>query len=120
MNNRIASFSQRIFADESGQVLPWVLLGMTMFIGAAGMSIDLGHAYVVHAQLQNDANAAALAAAGQVYASNSQTDTASTTGNAYSGSGGDKNVDSAIGTVSTSLSTVCLNTLEPTGETCST
>jgi hypothetical protein len=118
MNNRIASFSQRIFADESGQVLPWVLLGMTMIIGTAGMSIDLGHAYVVHAQLQNDANAAALAAAGQVYVSQSQTSTATTTADSYSGSSGDKNSDSALGTVTTTVSTVCLNALEPSGETC--
>jgi len=34
-----------------------------------GLVIDVGHAYVVRGQLQNSANAAALAAAGYVYTS---------------------------------------------------
>ena len=120
MKKTIVSFTQRIFADQRGQVLPWVVLGMSMFIGSAGMAVDLGHAYVVHAQLQNDANAAALAAAGQVYVSQTESSDATNVGGSYSGSGGDKNVDSALGTVSTTVTPVCLNALEPTGETCAT
>jgi hypothetical protein len=118
MKMTIVSFTRRIIADQRGQVLPWVVLGMTMIIGSAGMAIDLGHAYVVHAQLQNDANAAALAAAGQVYVSQSNSTNATTTGTAYGGSSGGQNVDSAISGVTTSVSTVCLNSLEPAGETC--
>jgi Flp pilus assembly protein TadG len=117
MKNKLVSFMRRIIVDQRGQVVPWVVLGMTMFIGTAGMSIDIGHAYVVRAQLQNDANAAALAAAGQVYVSSAQTTSA---GNAFSGSSGDQNVDSAIGAVTTTVSAVCLNAEEPTGETCGT
>jgi Flp pilus assembly protein TadG len=120
MNMRIVSFRQRLITDERGQVLPWLVLGMTMMVGATGMSIDVGHAYVVHAQLQNDANAAALAAAGEVYVSQSQTVNSTTEADLYSGSSGDENADSHLGTVNTSVSSVCLNSLQPTGVTCTT
>jgi Flp pilus assembly protein TadG len=118
MKKNIVSFMRRIVVDQRGQVLPWVVAGMTMIIGTAGMTIDLGHAYVVKAQLQNDANAAALAAAGQVYVSQSQSTAATNTGKAYSGSSGDQNVDNALGSVTTTVTTVCLNSQEPPGETC--
>lgn len=120
MNKRLASLTRSFFADQRGQVLPWLVLGMTMMVGATGMSIDIGHAYVVHAQLQNDANAAALAAAGQVYVSQSESTNATTEADLYSGSSGGENVDSHIGTVYTTVSSVCLNSLEPTGATCTT
>jgi Flp pilus assembly protein TadG len=120
MNQRIVSLTRRFITDQRGQVLPWLVLGMTMMVGATGMSIDVGHAYVVHAQLQNDANAAALAAAGQVYVSQSESSNSTTVADAYSGSSGDKNADATLGTVYTTVSTVCLNSLEPTGTTCTT
>ena len=53
MRERIVLFMRRIVTDQRGQVLPWLVLGMTMMVGATGMSVDVGHAYVVHAKLQN-------------------------------------------------------------------
>jgi len=111
---------RRIVTDQRGQVLPWLVLGMTMMVGATGMSIDVGHAYVVHAKLQNCANAAALAAAGQVYVSQSQSNNPTIVADLYSCSSGDKNADATVGTVYTSVSSVCLNSLEPSGTTCGT
>jgi hypothetical protein len=93
---------------------------MTMMVGATGMSVDVGHAYVVHAKLQNCANAAALAAAGQVYVSQSQSNNPTIVADLYSCSSGDKNADATVGTVYTSVSSVCLNSLEPSGTTCGT
>jgi hypothetical protein len=84
------------------------------------MSVDVGHAYVVHAKLQNCANAAALAAAGQVYVSQSQSNNPTIVADLYSCSSGDKNADATVGTVYTSVSSVCLNSLEPSGTTCGT
>ena len=118
MKKRIVSFTRKIVADRRGQILPWLALGMTMMVGAAGMSIDVGHAYVVHAQLQNCANAAALAAAGQVYDAQSNSVNTTTQGDAYSCSSGGNNVDPTLGTVSTSVNAVCLGSLEPSGTTC--
>ncbi len=118
MKVKIVSFLQKVLKDERGQLVPWLVLGMTMTVGAAGMSIDVGHAYVVHAQLQNDANAAALAAAGQVYVSQSQSNNPTTIADLYSGSSGGKNIDSTFGTVTTSVNSVCLNSLEPPGTAC--
>jgi Putative Flp pilus-assembly TadE/G-like len=118
MNKRFVFFTRRLVTDQRGQVLPWLVLGMTMMVGATGMSIDVGHAYVVHAQLQNDANAAALAAAGQVYVTQSQSVNSTTQADLYSGSSGGLNVDKTIGTVNTTVTTVCLNSLEPSGTTC--
>lgn len=47
--------------NDSGQVLPWMALLMTVFIGAAGLTIDLGRGWVAYRQLQAAADAAALA-----------------------------------------------------------
>ena len=67
MKTTILSFARRALIDQRGQVLPWVALGLVGMLGMGGLSVDVGRAYVVHAQLQNDANAAVLAAAGLVY-----------------------------------------------------
>ena len=52
----------RVIADQSGQVLPWMVFLMVLFIGAAGITVDLGHAYVCYRELQASTDAAALAA----------------------------------------------------------
>ena len=69
---------------ERGQFLPWIALLMVSMLGIAGLSIDLGRAYVLRQQLQNVANAAALAAANQVYLS-STTSQANAIANKYGG-----------------------------------
>src|SRR5664279_5616096 len=49
--------------NEDGQVLPWMALLITLIMGAAGLTIDLGHAYVCYRKLQSSTDAAALAGA---------------------------------------------------------
>jgi hypothetical protein len=117
MNKTKMSFVRRALSDQRGQVLPWVALATVGMLGMGGMSIDVGRAYVAHAQLQNYANAAVLAAAGLVY-NTSSTNNATTEATLYSASAGDKNVNQNLGTVTTTVSTVCLNILEPAGSTC--
>jgi hypothetical protein len=107
MKTTIVSFARKALNDQRGQVLPWVALGLIGMLGMGGMSVDVGRAYVAHAQLQNYANAAVLAAAGLVY-NTSSTNNATTEANLYSGSSGDENVNNALGTVTTTVSTVCL------------
>lgn len=48
---------------ERGSVLAMSALGMLAFLLATGMAVDLGHFYVVKSELQNAADAAALAGA---------------------------------------------------------
>ena len=48
---------------ERGQVLPLVALGLVVITGFTGLTVDLGHQFVVKRQLQAAADAAALAAA---------------------------------------------------------
>ena len=52
-----------VLRNESGQVLPWMVLLSTLILGATGLTIDLGHAYVCYRQLQASTDAAALAGA---------------------------------------------------------
>jgi Flp pilus assembly protein TadG len=109
---------RKSFKDESGQTLPFVALAMTALLGVCGLVVDVGHAYVVRSQLQNSANASALAAAGYVYTA--QTDTVNTTtmANEYGAVSGGQNVYSA-GTVTTTVATKCVNILMPKGTSCS-
>jgi Flp pilus assembly protein TadG len=118
MKSTIVSFVRRALHDERGQVLPWLAMGFVGMLGMGGLTVDVGRAYVVHAQLQNYANAAVLAAAGLVY-NTSTTTNATTEANAFSGSTGDENASSStVGTVTTNVYTVCLNSLQPPGATC--
>jgi Flp pilus assembly protein TadG len=111
------SFVRRALNDQRGQVLPMVALATVGMLGMGGLSVDVGRAYVAHAQLQNYANAAVLAAAGLVY-NTSSTNNATTVATLYSASAGNKNVNPSLGTVTTTVSTVCLNILEPAGSSC--
>jgi Flp pilus assembly protein TadG len=118
MKNNNVSFFRRAIKDESGQVLmPWVAVVMMSFLGISGLVMDVGRAYVAHSQLQNTARAAALAAAGEVY-NTSTTSDAYATATTYSGTSGDKNA-SGVGTLTTTVSEGCVNTLMATGTSCS-
>jgi hypothetical protein len=88
----------------------------------AGFVMDGGQAYADHAILQNSANSAALSAAGYAYDTNSTTNAVST-GTSYSGSTGETNQPTnmpGVGSVTTSVVPICLNSLLPTGSSCST
>ncbi len=53
----------RLLQEEDGQVLPWMVLLTVLFLGMAGLTVDLGHAYVAYRELQGSTDAAALAGA---------------------------------------------------------
>src|ERR1700723_2537979 len=80
---------RRILKDERGQTLPFVALLMTALLGMAGLVTDVGHAYVVRGTLQNSANAAALAASGFVYDSNSASVNSTSIANKFRASSGE-------------------------------
>ncbi|MGB6690350.1 MAG: pilus assembly protein TadG-related protein [Terracidiphilus sp.] len=118
MKNINLSFIRCAVKDESGQILlPWVAIVTLSFLGITGLVTDVGRAYLAKGQLQNYANAAALAAAGNVYNTGS-TDDAYAYATKYSGTSGDNNA-SGLGTVTTTVYEGCVNTLLPSGQTCS-
>ncbi len=53
--------------NERGATVVIVSILMAMFIGFAALSVDVGHLYVVHNELQNGADAGALAGARFLY-----------------------------------------------------
>jgi Flp pilus assembly protein TadG len=54
---------RRIFRDERGQIIPWMVLLSGLMIGVGGLSVDLGRAYICYNQLKASTNAAAMAGA---------------------------------------------------------
>jgi Flp pilus assembly protein TadG len=54
---------------ERGTILATAALGMLAFLFAAGLAVDISHFYTVKAELQNAADAAAMAAASQLNSS---------------------------------------------------
>jgi hypothetical protein len=60
----------RKFRDQKGASIILVALMMLLFIGLAALAVDLGHLYLVRNELQNSADAGALAGARFLYNSN--------------------------------------------------
>jgi len=87
---------------------------MVSMLGMAGLTIDVGHAYVVRSQLQGGTNAAALAAASDEYSSST---TLTTEANLFASSSGDANTNSYT-TGSPTVESICVQALEPSGTTC--
>src|ERR1035441_2064611 len=118
MRTKNLAFFRYMVNDERGQALPSVVLAMIGLLGMAGVTGRLARAYVVRMELQNATNAAALAAAGMVYNTSSSTNASTFANNYSSGVIGNKNFDSKLQVVHTSVSTKCLNTLMPNGSGC--
>ncbi|MGA8530338.1 MAG: pilus assembly protein TadG-related protein [Acidobacteriaceae bacterium] len=106
---------KRILGDESGQVLPWVVVVMVVVLGMAALSVDLGRAMVIRRQLQVQADAAALAAAETLGGTSSYT----TVGQNYSGASGDKNTNGSISVGTPTITPLCLTTVTNWGISCS-
>ncbi len=60
-----------LLKDSSGSILVATVIIMTAFIGLLAVVVDLGHLFVVKSQLQNAADAGALAGARALYLNNS-------------------------------------------------
>jgi hypothetical protein len=120
MKRTNSSIFSRLMAGEAGQALPWIAGIMSAFMAVGGgLAVDLGRAYIIRSDMQNYANAMALAAAGSVYNSSSA-NSAATEASDYSASKGDENYNPGLNTVTPTVTEVCLNTLMPSGETCGT
>jgi hypothetical protein len=117
MKTAIVSLIRKAFKDESGQLIPMIALGMVGMLAVGGLTIDVGHAYVVRQQIQMSTNAAGLAAAGNVYDTGSLTDATAEADLYSSQASGDYNYMSQLGTVTTTVTQICLNLLM-SGTTC--
>jgi len=115
----IVSFVRRVLVEERGDVLPVLAVSMIALLGMGGITIDVGRAYVLREQLQNSANAAALAASGAVYNSAGSDSASSYASNFSSTASGDKNYNSNLPTITSTVTTKCLNSLMMSG-TCGT
>jgi Flp pilus assembly protein TadG len=108
---------QAILRDDRGQILPLVAVTLIATLGMAAFVCDIGRALYVDRQLQNSANAAALAGAQQLPSTN-----AVSQANTYSGQQGDHNASGQMGNV-TMVSgypeVLCLTTLQNQGMSCS-
>lgn len=63
MNDYRNSLLRRALTEQQGQVLPWVVLMMGLFLGFGAFVLDVSHAYFCYHQLQAATDAAALAGA---------------------------------------------------------
>lgn len=94
-----------IVEDQSGQVLPMVMVMMLGMLGMCGLTMDVGRVFIDYRQLQSSTDAAALAGAYTMPST-----TAGTVATSYSGSAGDSN-GSSSSTVTTTTTLKCLSTL---------
>lgn len=94
-------------ADESAQVLPWMVLLTALFLGACGLCVDLGHAYVVQRQLQASTDAAALAGGYALAASGATTASVTAAAKSYSSLTGETNAMASLPSVTFSASLNC-------------
>ena len=114
MNNNSMSHVKRALYDQCGQVLPWVTGAMLALLGMAGLTVDVGHAYVVIAQVQNCTNAAALASANSP---NITGQTPTSEANQFGCNAGTANPNPYV-SQNPIVTPVCLNMLMPVGSTC--
>lgn len=67
MHNKISSMPRERMHREKGVVTLLFAVALPVLLGAAAFAIDMAHLYVVRNELQNDADAAALAGARYLY-----------------------------------------------------
>lgn len=111
MKNFHVSFFRRMFSDQRGQSAVWLIVSLTAMMGMAGITLDLGQAYVVRSQLQSSVSAAALSGASGAGMYNTGTYSAINVATTYSG------LDPVNGSNPVVVTTPCLNALM-SGTTC--
>ncbi len=96
MKNGCRSLFLRALKGQSGQVLPWMAMLMVVFIGFAGLTLDLGHAYVCYRELQASTDAATLAGAYAMAQPGATQTTVTAAVDAYSSQSGGANANSNL------------------------
>jgi len=108
-----ASRALMALLDESGQVLPWTVFLMVLFLGISALVVDVGHGMVVQRQLQASTDAAALAAAQTLPKS-----TYAAVALSYSAAAGSSNAYGGVSVGTPTVTPLCLTTVSNWGITC--
>ena len=103
----------RFFREESGQVLPWVVLLMLLFLGMSALVVDVGQGVLVQRELQASTDAAVLAAASVMPATNY-----ATVAQNYSAMAGSKNTYGGLSVGTPVVTGLCLTTVATWGLPC--
>jgi Flp pilus assembly protein TadG len=117
------SFIRRLLSDKCGQSMVWVAVSLTGLLGMAGLTLDVGRAYVVRSQLQSVVDAAAISGVSGLSAGASQAqDNAYTVeANSNQASWGFPQQASGYPTANAPAPIVkCLNAMMPSGQSCGT
>lgn len=102
------------FSSDRGQVLPWAVMLIMLFLGFCALTIDIGHGLLVKRELQASCDAAALASAETLPST-----TYVTIAQNFSAMAGGKNIyhDFSVGTPT--VTGLCLTTVKNWGIPCS-
>lgn len=104
------SSKTRFPKNEEGQILPWMALLMIVFVGAAGLTIDLGRGWVAYRQLQTAADAAALAGVNAMAQNNATASTVQSAVCQFSANGSASNNCTMIAGTTTTTTKAGVNT----------
>lgn len=109
MKARISCFVRRLISDDSGQIFPWMVFLSVIVIGVAGLTIDLGNAYVSYRQLQATTDAAALAGAYELGVAGATTTTVTDEIDDYASASGGANAFPGLKGTSVTVTFKCIS-----------
>ncbi|HMG86099.1 MAG TPA: pilus assembly protein TadG-related protein [Terracidiphilus sp.] len=109
MKRRVHSLFGCFLVDERGQIIPWMGFLSVLIIGVAGLSIDLGHAYVCYRQLQASTDAAALAGAVELGNGTATQGSVTTQVGLYASTTGGANFDTNLPSPTVSVTFSCVS-----------
>jgi Flp pilus assembly protein TadG len=119
MNPLQRSLFCRLIKDENGQALPWMVLLTVLFLGAGGITVDLGHAYVCYRELQTSTDAAAMAAAYELSQPTATVASVTAAASNYSSVAGAVNVNANLLNPTVSIKLNCSASVANLGISCS-
>src|SRR4051812_49419150 len=119
MRHTPPSFFSRLISSQSGQVLPWMAFLFCLFIGAAGVTVDLGHAYVCYRELQGSTDAAALAAGYELSQPTATVSSVKAVASKYGSAGTGANVNSNLPNTTITTDVNCSSSVANLGILCS-
>jgi Flp pilus assembly protein TadG len=113
------SLLSRAIKDQSGQALPWMVFLMILFCGAAGVTVDLGRAYICYRELQTSTDAAALAASYELSQPNATVASVKAAASNYSSVSGSVNINSNLPAPNIDTTLNCSSSVSTLGILCS-
>jgi len=118
MRTQAMSLMGKILKRQDGQILPWMALLVVLFLGMAGLTLDLGHAYVSYRELQASTDAAALAGAYAMSLSGATSASVKAAVSASSSVTGGTNVNINLPNAAVNTTLECLTTVTNEGIPC--